>query len=91
MHLLLAAMPVENPPLYALKPRADLPKALHKAMPIYRPDLNALADFVEDQDPIKRLERELRLQDIKKYLVDLPAPLHVVLLEKAADAIGNVA
>jgi hypothetical protein len=38
-----------------------------RKMPIYKPDLNALADFIEDQDPIKRLERELRMNDLEAY------------------------
>jgi hypothetical protein len=44
-----------------------------RKMPVYRPDLNALADFIEDQDPIKRLERELRINEIKVFQ-KLPEP-----------------
>ena len=44
-----------------------------RKLPIYRPDLNALADFIEDQDPIKRLERELQINEIKAFQ-KLPEP-----------------
>jgi hypothetical protein len=49
-----------------------------RKLPIYRPDLNALADFFEDQDPIKRLERELRINEIKAFqkLPEPPAAFH---------------
>ena len=44
-----------------------------RKLPVYRPDLNALADFIEDQDPIKRLERELRINEIGAFQ-KLPEP-----------------
>ena len=45
-----------------------------RKMPVYRPDLNALADFIEDQDPIKRLERELLINEIQANIQKLPEP-----------------
>ena len=45
-----------------------------RKMPIYRPDLNALADFFEDHDAIKRLERELRMIDFQALGQKLPEP-----------------
>jgi hypothetical protein len=45
-----------------------------RKLPVYRPDLNALADFIEDQDPIKRLERELLINEIQANIQKLPEP-----------------
>ena len=57
-----------------------------RKMPIYRPDLNALADFFEYQDPIKRLERELRMNDVQAFNQKLPdVPLISIIDDEILD------